>query len=93
MMYIKCMKRTQIQFPDPLYAQAKKLAHTQDWTLAEVVRRALELYIAQYSSKLNPSKDWQMPKPLALGGDFIFDPSETRAEATAILNRNGELFS
>ena len=36
------MTRTQIQLPDALYAQAKRLAERQEMSLAELVRRGLE---------------------------------------------------
>jgi len=42
------MKRTQIQFPDPLYERLKQVADMNDWPLAEVVRRATELYVQRF---------------------------------------------
>ena len=39
------MTRTQIQLPDLLFAQARKFAKAREMSLAEVCRRALELYL------------------------------------------------
>ena len=39
------MTRTQIQLPDILFAQVRKFADAREMSLAEVCRRALELYL------------------------------------------------
>jgi len=60
------MIRTQIQLPDELYREAKKIAETKEISLAELTRRGLEYIISTYphDNKLQP---WQMPEPLKLG--------------------------
>ena len=36
------MIRTQIQLPEPLYREVKRVALEQDWSIAEVIRRGAE---------------------------------------------------
>jgi hypothetical protein len=40
------MTKTQIQFPDSLYERIKALAHEQEWSVAETLRRGAELLLA-----------------------------------------------
>ncbi|MFM8378842.1 MAG: ribbon-helix-helix protein, CopG family, partial [Planctomycetia bacterium] len=40
------MIKTQIQIPDDLYRRVKRLAESQEWSLAETLRRAAELLLA-----------------------------------------------
>ena len=42
------MIRTQVQLPDALYHDAKRIAREQELTLAEVVRRGLEHMVQIY---------------------------------------------
>ena len=42
------MTRTQIQLPDPLYREIKRLAQEQDWSIAEVLRRGAEAILRAY---------------------------------------------
>jgi len=79
------MKRTQIQFPDPLYERLKEVAALQDWALAEVVRRAVELYVQRFPTSAQRGP-WAFPT-LDLGGDFLLDPAQVHAEADAITSR------
>lgn len=74
------MKRTQIQFPDPLYQRLKEIASMNDWPLAEVVRRATELYVERFPRVEHREKEWSFPV-LDLGGDFLVDPAKVRVEA------------
>jgi hypothetical protein len=79
------MTRTQIQFPDPLYRRLKQIAEEQDWTLAEVVRRAGEHYAARFPER--EQGGWEFPKPLDLGGKFLVPPESTRSEADLVEQR------
>ena len=57
------MIRTQIQLPDPLYREVQRVAKSQDWSLAEVIRRGVEAVVRAYP----PNKihtNWKMPPPL-----------------------------
>jgi hypothetical protein len=61
------MVRTQVQLPDELYRDAKRLAEEQEITLAEVVRRGLEYMIRIYPPRDVPASTWQPPQPRHLG--------------------------
>jgi hypothetical protein len=66
------MTRTQIQIPDALYDQAKRLAEAREISLAELVRRGLE-YMLSVSAPAQPGKaSWDLPAPLRLGSDDPF---------------------
>ncbi|MDT8437867.1 MAG: antitoxin [Wenzhouxiangellaceae bacterium] len=60
------MMRTQIQIPDELYRQAKRIASEQEISLAEVVRRGLEQMQRMYPPR-SEHQPWKAPKPVALG--------------------------
>ena len=60
------MVRTQIQLPDELYREAKRIAAEQEISLAEVLRRGLEHMQRIYPPRPN-DRPWQPPKPTALG--------------------------
>ena len=64
------MVKTQIQLPDHLYREAKRIAKEYEMSFAEVVRRSLE-----YMARLNPpgrlpGKQWKLPEARDLG-DFL----------------------
>jgi len=84
------MKRTQIQFPDPLYERLKKIAEERDWSLAEVVRRAAEAYLQTLPEGFSRNESvWEMPV-LSPSGGYHADPASVRAEVDAILSRGTE---
>ena len=58
------MIKTQVQIPDALYREAKRVAAQYEMSFAEVVRRSLERTLPAY-----PPKDagWEPPEPLSLG--------------------------
>jgi hypothetical protein len=76
------MTRTQIQLPDALYAQAKRLAERQEMSLAELVRRGLEHMIRVYRAGDDLAPEWQLPEAAALG-DFLAPVSDWRELAGA----------
>lgn len=55
------MVRTQIQLPDELYKQARRLAKQKEISLAEVVRRGLEQLLSIYPTDRN--KGWKLEPP------------------------------
>lgn len=61
------MIKTQIQLPDALYHEAKRVAREREMSLAEVLRRGVE-YMAGVYPPLPPtrekSKRWSLPKPI-----------------------------
>ncbi|RYD21056.1 MAG: hypothetical protein EOP88_12755 [Verrucomicrobiaceae bacterium] len=82
------MTRTQIQFPDPLYQRLKAIAEQQDWSLAEVLRRAAEHFVSRFPETDAPTSAWSFPT-LDCGGDFLTDPAKIHPEAEAIHQRSG----
>ncbi len=58
------MIKTQIQLPDDLYAEAKRVAADYEMSFAEVVRRSLERALPAYPPKTSA---WQAPEPMSLG--------------------------
>ncbi len=60
------MKRTQIQLPDALYAEVKRVAELSEWSISEVLRRGAE-YIVRCYPPLEEGKTWTLPEPLELG--------------------------
>jgi hypothetical protein len=76
------MVRTQIQLPDALYSQAKRLAERQEVSLAELVRRGLEHVIRFYRAGEDSSQEWHLPVPVALG-EFLAPASDSRELASA----------
>ncbi len=61
------MVRTQIQLPDSVYRRAKRLAEAKEISMAEAVRRGLELLLSQYPDPDKTIRDWQLPAPRKLG--------------------------
>lgn len=57
------MIRTQIQLPDPLYREVQRVAKSQDWSLAEAIRRGAEAVVRAYPP-IKSRRDWQMSSPL-----------------------------
>ena len=57
------MIKTQIQLPDSLYHEAKRVAREREISLAEVVRRGVEYVTRVYPPlKAAESLAWQLPK-------------------------------
>ncbi len=57
------MIKTQIQLPDSLYHEAKRVARERELSLAEVLRRGVE-YITRVYPPLHAAdpRAWQLPK-------------------------------
>jgi len=64
------MKRTQVQIPDPLYREVKRVATLQDWSVSEVIRRAAEQMVAQYPPGKHQGP-WALPEPREMGAPLI----------------------
>ena len=60
------MKRTQVQIPDPLYQDIRRVAALQGWSIAEVLRRGAE-YIVRCHPPFRTSGEWEPPAPRHLG--------------------------
>ncbi len=76
------MTRTQIQLPDALYAQAKRLAEREEMSLAELVRRGLEHMVRVYRAGETPDAEWHLPEALPLG-EFLTPVEDWRELASA----------
>jgi hypothetical protein len=61
------MKRTQIQLPDPLYAEIRRVARAKDVSVTELMRRGAEYIVRCYPPDAATAKTWQLPRPRALG--------------------------
>ena len=71
------MIKTQIQFPDDLYHRVKQLAESQEWSLAETLRRAAELLLAVRSPGAGGDRaTWRLDPPAntQLRADPFADP-------------------
>lgn len=61
------MVRTQVQLPDDLYRQVKRIAAEQETTLADVVRRGLEHMVRVYPPREDTAEPWRPPRARSLG--------------------------
>src|SRR5436190_13522455 len=57
------MVRTQVQLPEKLYEEAKRLAEEKEVSLTEVVRRSLELLLAVYPPDRSEKRRWKLEPP------------------------------
>jgi hypothetical protein len=54
------MIKTQIQLPDHLYRDAKRITQEYEMSLAELIRRSLELALPGYPPRI-PEPQWTLP--------------------------------
>jgi hypothetical protein len=80
------MTRTQIQLPEPLFLQIKRIASARDWSVAELIRRGMEAYV-----KTIPEAEikgvWQMPVLRGSGG-HLMDPATIHPESDTLEKRH-----
>jgi hypothetical protein len=74
------MIRTQIQLPDALYREVKRVAAEREMSLAELVRRGLETVLSRFPAHPAAQGAWELPKPRPLGGDAFFNNPDWRYE-------------
>lgn len=74
------MTRTQIQLPDELYREVKRVAAEREVSLAELVRRGLETLLSHFPAHPEARATWELPKPRPLGGDAFFENQDWRYE-------------
>ena len=60
------MMRTQIQLPDELHRKVKEFAARREWSLAETIRRSLEVVFERYPETPNTASEWRPPQPRVL---------------------------
>lgn len=75
--------RTQIQLPDALYREVKRVAAEREISLAELVRRGLETILSRLPAHPEARATWELPKPRPLGGDAFFENPDWRYEINA----------
>lgn len=61
------MVKTQVQIPDALFREAKRLAAENEMSFAEVVRRGLEEIIKHHPPGRTRAESWTLPRPFDLG--------------------------
>lgn len=61
------MVKTQVQIPNELYEQAKRVAREREISLAEVMRRGLEYIVRVYPPADTAHAKWAPPRPRPLG--------------------------
>ena len=61
------MIKTQIQLPDALYRDLKRLAAAREWSLAETLRRAAEQFLARHPAAAATPSAWRPPVSDAVG--------------------------
>ncbi len=73
------MVRTQIQLPEHLYQEVKKISSERELSLAELTRRGLEYVVSVYLPKEGgKAKKWALPGAVELGGRPLVPESEWR---------------
>lgn len=61
------MVKTQVQIPDHLYQEAKRVAAENEMSFAEVVRRGLEEIVRHHPPNRSSPSEWNPPPAFALG--------------------------
>jgi hypothetical protein len=65
------MVKTQVQIPDGLFREAKRLAAENEMSFAEVVRRGLEEIIRHHPPGRKSGEVWEVPPPFDLGEALV----------------------
>ncbi len=65
------MVKTQVQIPDNLYREAKRIAVENEMSFAEVVRRGLEEIIIHHPPGRGRAEAWKPPAPHDLGEALV----------------------
>ena len=80
------MTRTQIQLPEPLFGRLRSIAQTRDVSVAELIRRGMELYAMTCPEVKATEMPWTMPVLRGSGG-HLMDPATVKVEASAMVGR------
>lgn len=73
------MVKTQVQIPDHLYREAKRLARENEMSFAEVVRRGLEEIVRHHPPGRTRPAEWAMPAPVGMGEALLPEEDWTAA--------------
>lgn len=65
------MVKTQVQIPDHLFKEAKRLAAENEMSFAQVVRLGLEMVIQARPAGRQPATQWKMPPAKNMGVPLI----------------------
>jgi hypothetical protein len=65
------MVKTQVQIPDHLYDEAKRIAKECEMSFAEVVRRGLERMTEAYPSGRRAPSEWALPEARDMGEPLL----------------------
>ncbi len=65
------MVKTQVQFPDHLFHEAKRVAAEYEMSFAEVVRRGVEEVVKQHPPGRTPAREWSMPPVHNMGRPLL----------------------
>jgi hypothetical protein len=65
------MVKTQVQFPDHLYREGKRIASEYEMSFAEVVRRGLEEMAKAYPPGKVSGDEWTLPEARRLGSPLL----------------------
>ena len=65
------MAKPQVQIPDALFREAKRLAAENEMSLAEVVRRGLEEIIRHHPPGRTKAENWELPQAHDLGAALV----------------------
>lgn len=69
------MIKTQVQIPDHLYREAKRIAAEYEMSFADVVRRGLEGVVPAFPPRKEPPTAWELPQlDLGVQADPFADP-------------------
>jgi hypothetical protein len=71
------MVKTQIQLPDHLYREAKRLAAENEMSFAEVVRRGLEEIVRHHPPGRSSPTEWRLPSAFAMGRPLVAEADWT----------------
>jgi len=85
------MVRTQIQLPEHLYREVKKISSERELSLAELTRRGLEYVVSVYLPKEGGTTEkWMLPKAIDLGGRPLVSESGWRELANESISASAK---
>ena len=65
------MVKTQVQIPDHLFKEAKRIAAESEMSFAHVVRLGLEMVLKARPAGRQPASQWRVPKGKNMGLPLI----------------------
>ncbi len=80
------MVRTQIQLPDDVFADAKRLCKAREISLAEFARRGIEYMLSAGSSEVAANGEWAPPTPRNLGWKGLTDQEIKREAQVSVVD-------